>query len=565
MKFVYNLLMIKKTLLMRKDISKINELRRELKNYDLKDFLCNISALLLIPENQSKSVIFQCMISTALSINQNEFNRNNKMSIEKFKSIVTEFSDLNRKKLIDPPEFPFVLPIIYYENYHLFMGSNSLSPLYVNTILKVVSVHKDKIDKEIYFKLNKIISGLLKISEDIYRKLNLNLEKLKSYDKDLEIFIPSSNTLNRYKDFIMYSNKEIYNLFNEFIDELVCDFGDVKVQDISNFDYQLFYLRPFLKTEENIFVLDITTFISLIMNKIFSYVTQYSTFDFFEEYNKYLKFSLIRNFHRLGNYKIDATHYNIQLVNNKNVGEELYSSGNDGVIINILLFDTGEGYGEIKNYISKINRQYIYRRIQYIINMLVKNGIKNEKIVIIITPFTIGRNVLYSLNNCNLKNILKLTQYEIDAISINESEDNLFFFRYLTARKKMLLYEKSFFSELNLIALYVDHDYSFYFNDNVDIKNVYLTIIGKYSADYIKKAYITEGFHLVKYITDKSFIEVIKLDKNVYFAPGLFLDKQINKVFEFNNFVLWFFSEQNIDLQQYNLCNIANCIFECII
>lgn len=541
--------------LMKHDSDKIKKLREELKNYDLVDFLCNISALMLIPENQSKSVIFQCMISTALSINKNEFNSNNKMSIGKFKTIVSAFSNLDRKEIIDPPEFPFVLPIIYYGNYHVFMGANSLSPIYVNAILKVFSAYKDKIDSKVYFELNKTIKGLLKISEYIWKRLNLNFEELKSYNKDIDIVIPSSNTLNKYKEIVNYSNDEIYNLFGEFIDELNCHFGDVKMEDIMNFDYQLFYSRPFLMNQECTIILDVTTFISLIMDKILSFTSQDSSFNLCEEYNKYLRFSLIKSFNRLGNCKIDASYFNIELINNKNVGEILYSNGNDGIIINILLFDTGEKYKEIKNYKNKVNRYYIYNRISYITEMLVKNNIKKEKIIVIVTPSTIGRNMFYSLDKCNMNNILILTQYEIDAISINEEDETLFFHRYITARKKLVHYEKNLFSELNFIALYVQENYSFYFNDTIDIKDAYLSIIGEYSADYIQKAYIKEDFHLTKFISNNSLIEVIKLNTNIYFAPGLFFDKQLNKVLECNNFTLWVMTEKNSNPNQYDLYN----------
>ena len=124
-----------------------------------------------------------------------------------------------------------------------------------------------------------------------------------------------------------------------------------------NFDYQLFYSRPFLMNQECTIILDVTTFISLIMDKILSFTSQDSSFNLCEEYNKYLRFSLIKSFNRLGNCKIDASYFNIELINNKNVGEILYSNGNDGIIINILLFDTGEKYKEIKTFLKRDDSQ----------------------------------------------------------------------------------------------------------------------------------------------------------------------------------------------------------------
>ena len=73
------------------DWTKITQLREELKVYNMYDFLNNISSLMLLPENQSKSVIFQLMISTALSIPENECNLNSKMSIGKLKYFIKSF------------------------------------------------------------------------------------------------------------------------------------------------------------------------------------------------------------------------------------------------------------------------------------------------------------------------------------------------------------------------------------------------------------------------------------------------------------------------------------------
>ena len=68
------------------------------------------------------------------------------------------------------------------------------------------------------------------------------------------------------------------------------------------------------------------------------------------------------------------------------------------------------------------------------------------------------------------------------------------------------------FTELNTVALYIERGYSFYIDDNYDIKNSLLCIEGEYSSDYILKSYIKEGNHLAKYMNDYSFIEVIRLN-----------------------------------------------------
>ena len=90
------------------------------------------------------------MISTALSIPNEAINFNCKMSSGKFKYFVSEFSKLNRREMIDPPEFPFALPVIYYGNYHLFMGASTLAPHYLDHMLKILGVHKEDFSNEDY-------------------------------------------------------------------------------------------------------------------------------------------------------------------------------------------------------------------------------------------------------------------------------------------------------------------------------------------------------------------------------------------------------------------------------
>ncbi len=84
----YNMMRMNEEIMERKDEEEIHKLRNDLKNYNMLDFLKKVSALMLFPINQSKSVIFQCMISTALSIPKDEINNSNNMSIGKFRKIV---------------------------------------------------------------------------------------------------------------------------------------------------------------------------------------------------------------------------------------------------------------------------------------------------------------------------------------------------------------------------------------------------------------------------------------------------------------------------------------------
>ena len=528
------------------DMKEITMIRKELSNYNMVDFLEKVSALMLIPENQSKSVIFQTIISTALSLEENQFNNKNIMSYGKFKNFINKFSKLKRRLMIDPPEFPFVLPIIYYDNYHIFMGANSLSPIYVNQMLKLLSIYADKLDEKEFKELNHLIKGLLIISERIFNKLDINFEKLKAFNKDNELKVLPSNIICKYTGLIKFSIKELIELLGKKYTDLVINFGSVSVGEIIDFDNQKFYKKPFLIYDESVVLLDVTTFITLIMELIINQFIKCDSINIFDEYNKLTLINLNEDYFRMGCHELNPEPFNIILEKNKNVNESLYLCGNDIVFYNLVLFDNGQNYENDKNYYFDINRNYIAKRIKYISSQLKKEDITDAKIVTIITPTTLGRNMYYMLGIKKSYNLLTLCQYEINAIAINEQDNEMFLYRYIRARNRLKHYYKNSFSELNIVALYSEHDNSFYINDEFDTKETPMFLIGEYSSDYILKSYIKESFHLAKYKNGFSLIEVMKQDDNIYFAPGLFFNKQLNNLIECNSFYIWIFSEENI-------------------
>lgn len=129
----------------------------------------------------------------------------------------------------------------------------------------------------------------------------------------------------------------------------------------------------------------------------------------------------------------------------------------------------------------------------------------------------------------------------------------MFLYRYIKVRNKLEHYYKNLFSELNIIALYSGHDNSFYLNDELDTKETLMLLIGEYSSDYILKSYIKESFHLALYKNNFSLIEVMRYDDNIFFAPGLFFNKQLNNLIECNNFYVWIFSDENISPKLYSV------------
>ncbi len=536
------------------DEEKTKKLREELKNYNMFDFLSRISSLIIIPENQSKSVIFQLIISTALSLKTNEFNPENIISNNKFKYFINEFSNLNRKKLIDPPDFPFVLPVIYYENYNLFMGTNTIAPYYLNYMLKILSVHKNDFESDAYNKINKIVNGLLNVSEFIFESLNINFNDLKSFSKDIDMKLCSSNIMKDNQKIVTFDEEEMTSLFGKYYEELVIEFGEINISKINDFDNQKYYHRPFIKYENKYILADSTIIIRLIMDILVKFFLS-SKINFLKEYNYIILKNLQKDFSCMGFQLLSHKQYGLEFQNNEFVEESLYMCGNDIYFYNIVLFDDGNDYETNKEYKCKIKKNYISQQIKKVKNKLRKRGIEENKIIVIVTPTTIGRDMLYAITLKSNKSLLILSPYEITTIRINEAKEDMFLYKYITARNRLKYYEKSLFVELNLIALFSKRDKSFYLGDDQDSKESILFFIGEYTSDYILESYNKRGYHIADF-SETTLLEVMKKDDGISFSPGLLYKQQINNLIEVNKFNIWVLSEENINNSLYYITNL---------
>lgn len=540
--------------IIKSDMVKIKKLREELKRYNMLDFLSQISSLILIPENQSKSVIFQSIISTALSLSVEEFKFENIISRNKLEYFVREFSNLNRKINIDPPEFPFALPVIYYENYHLFMGANTLDPHCLDHVLKILSVHKKDFPHDDYNKIDTIVKGLLNVSEFIFNSLEIKFDNLKSYSKDIDLKLCASYSLKTRKKLLTFTEEQMMALFGKYYKEIVIEFGEINIDEIDDFNNQKFYHRPFVKCGDKYVLVDCTTIIRLLMNMIIKFFI-YFKIDIFKEYNLLILQDLHRNFIRMGFKRLDNKQFALEFENNNVVDESIYMCGNDIVFYNIVLFDDGKYYETNKEYKYEINNTYIINQIEKVKRQLMKYGFNKDKIVIIITPTTTGRNIEHTISLSSNKNLLVLSPYELAVICINESEENMFLYKYIVARNRLKYYKKNLFTELNFVALFSERDKSFYFGDECDSKNTPLFFIGEYSSDYILKSYIKNGYHLARF-NNTSLLEVVKREDGISFAPGLFYKHQLNNLLEFNKFNIWILSEENISNDSYYIINL---------
>lgn len=377
-----------------------------------------------------------------------------------------------------------------------------------------------------------------------------------SYDDD--IIFPNSNEFRFLKEILVQSvNEYLYlKLDDESFNSLFFEHCDSIYSDYLDFDNKYYYFHPLLKiSNDRFFPLDITIFPLLLINKICSIILDDKKAQIFvSDYINILKRELAEYYHMMGYYKINASKHGIQLLDNINYTEQIFSNGNNDIIISINPIDNGEDYSRdkiVSTFKMKIDDQFIHEHLKEVVSKLNDIGTSNDKIMIIVTPFSMGRNFIFNVPNVDVET-LSLHKYELRAISINESNQNMFLKRYLIAKNKIQVIP-SLFSELNLIGMYTEKDYSFYFDDNIDMKETYLHYYGEYSSSYIEKADIKENKHLVSSYNKNYNCEVIKTDDDIYIINNHFVDKCLKICVEKENNLIWIITDIIDDINSLGL------------
>lgn len=543
-----------------KDLDEIEYLKGIIKQYDTFDFLAGISALMLIPENQSKTVIFNCIICATLSVSLDQANNRNRMGISKFREIVSSFEKLSINEYTDPAEFPFVQRLIFYKNYNIFMGISEVSTDDIQGIFYVLSQEYQKLSRITMAKINTDIMVMLELTTEISKNINYSSV---DYPYDSNIKIPNKSELERLKQLIVvspsYLDKYCYN--EEEYKSLFCNLNNCKETDYLSFNNQYYYLHPFLRSKDDKYlILDITLFPNLLMKKIISHIiNDCNGQNLINTYGNNMWQNLQKYFLELGNFIIDEQSVGLNLIVSDRYKERILSLGNDGIIINIGLFDNGTNYNSkellssynIDDLCSKMNN-----RLNYIVSNLITRGIKIDNIYLVVSAVLLGRSMGPIAIYQNKIKAIVLQNYELRALSINEKNSNMFLKRYIIAKSRLVDPYFSFFSELNLIALYALNDYSFYVGDEFDTKQAYLDYVGEYSKEYILSADTKTNIHLVSSYNQKYNIVVTKDYNNIYYIDKIDFNKS-EICIETGNILIWLVADWHNNMKIRTMVNVV--------
>ncbi|ASN03852.1 hypothetical protein [Virgibacillus necropolis] len=542
------------------DIKAMQSILNEIKKYNVYDFVARVSALNLLPENQNKSILFDALITSILTIKRTEYTSTNKMSNGKFRKIINQIDNMNLKMGQDPAENVFVENVMFYGNYLIFPGINYLPGYCLQMIIETLFLRTNNFDMQFLKTVSQLIQLVLSLSNRVATELDYNLASVKKIE-EVNIAIPEKKKLEHIAGLVTVDNDYIKCLVGDdlIMEEMYSDFGQEDIETALKVEEQKFFVKPFLKGDNNeTIILNISVLSSFVFHKIILLADKYGyKEELIDAYNASVWKDCRRSLEVLGHKKIKEKEWGINLLKRNNYKEALLNVCNNQIMLVTCICDDGKDYSKetiFDMYPSDQFSELLERRISYFHKKLSEQKVKNEDIFHIIIFNSYGRGINASFNKKLFYHPLALNPYELKCISINEKPDEAFLPRYIRAKNSLRSGPSELLSELNNIEIYVHNHYSFYINDDFNPKKNTLFVAPGDSVDYIIRAVKKENKHLVESYKDSFFSEVVLNDKaRKIYADTIFDVPRASLLVEFSNVNIWVYSPQMKEFEELNL------------
>ncbi|QTH40277.1 hypothetical protein J4772_22090 [Cohnella sp. LGH] len=543
-----------------KDFKLMQSILNEVKKYDIFDFIARVSALNLVPENQNKSILFDALIASLLSIKRAEYTSFNKMSNGKFRRVISQVESMDLKLGLDPSENAFIENVMFYNNYFVFPGINYKPGYCLQMMIKTLFLQANSFETDFIKTAAKLTRLVLTISDLAATQLGYKLENLCRLEHG-NIVVPDSEKLKRMSELCFVDDDYIRHIVEDdsMVEELYSKFGQGDLETALNTDHHHFFKMPFIKTEDGrSIIINISILSSFVFHKIIWLADKYGCRqELIDAYNASAWRDCRRSLSMLGHKKIQEKNWGINLLECNHYKEILLNVCNNQIMIMTFICDDGKDYSNdlmFSMYPSDHSNEILNERIQYLHDKLSLQNINYEDIFHVIIINSFGRAMLVGMNSSYYYKPLSLNPHDLKCIAINERSNDIFLPRYIRARNKLKSGIPNLFSELNSIEVYVDNQYSFYLNDEFNPKNSMLYIGGGDSIDYILRAVNKEKRHLVESYEKGYFVEVVLNDeKRGIFTEATSEVHRASMLVEFPHVCIWIFSPEVNEFESINI------------
>lgn len=524
--------------LQEEDNKKIKEIVLKLKEYDIFDFISKVAALNLIPCNQNKCIILDALINGVLSEDNNFFDGSNKISIKKLKDAVNEGMQLNQAVNIDPADMPFVQQIQFFGNYFIMSGINTDVGYNLQSFINVLFKKSNKFNEEFLDKCNRMTALFLTISTDIITDLGFDINSLGHYQKK-EMVFPSSQELNDLSELLIINTA----IIREFIDEssekdLYLYHNNMDSEHIEDYNNYSFYYKPLLKIDDNhAIILNPTMLSTFLINYIIRTAEEYGILDdLIYSYNSEAFLNCKHSLKMLGHSKIQEDCLGIKLINNSNYKELLLNVCNDSLLFVQFFCDDAQNYDCNKMFEHQKPDFFEYeKRKSYIEEKTVNIFGGNLYSLVVLNTF--GRGIEIPMIESERTKQIMLSPFDLMCVSINEFEHANFIPRYINSKRDTQL-SLSHFSDIYNIAIYTKNNYSFYLDDDVDVRTALVYLGFDDAIDYKNKALQKEDRQLITYKNSNLLKEIIinNADRRIYSTVA---SRRIELLIRFSNIDIW--------------------------
>lgn len=489
----------------------VDPILKEIKEYNIFDFLNRVSALNLIPCNQNKCIVLDFLIDAILSSKLDTYNGTYVMSSSKFKKVIDLVMLLNIASGIDPIDMPFIQNVRFYGNKWVFNGVTPSCAYNFQNIIDVLVFKKAEFNDAFILKCNVIIDFVLTISTRIAEKCGYSLDTLMHFEEK-KIHYPASQRMQQIAEALIFNEDE----FDDFIlENICCNLNAYESIGLGSTNYS-FYYTPFVKTNDgHLLLLNPTLLVPFAINKILVWAQESGDFDkFISKYNEKLFYETKRSLKRLGHYELNAVDIGYVLKNTSSYKEALFSASSDGILFVRFFCDNGQKY-ENKNLLilnTDLETPSLGNRLQKLLEC--DKILDKSKIYVINILGGFGRGVTFSFRENDTTYNICFSPFELACIAINEENHPNFIVYYLKSRCKLPIIELPFAVELSYLTSYVENGYSFYINDDLDMRTTTLLPNFGDTVDYLNNALKKEDRHLVDFPESEYYKEVILADAN---------------------------------------------------
>lgn len=538
---------------------KFLELIEESKKYDVFNLISRVSALNLLHQNQSKSLLLDTYLDGLLHQSLDCFDSKYKISQGKFRRIINGISNTSLKHTIDPPENMFAQNVMFYGNYRVLNGIDQTPAYNLQQMISSLFVGVNSYPKEFLDDIYILIYTILHISEDIVCSIK-DIDNNHEEDERKDIIIPSSEVLNHYSELVVLDGDTFrkYFHYNKYLLDLVTiEFG---VEFESDSDNKSFYTCPFLYNEEldQYILLNAGLLPTALVYWILTIAKKYGIYEVvMENYNQHIFNECKHYLSNLGHKKILESQMDIELFSCVGYKEYIASVHNNQLMIVMYVYDYGKDYtaSTLHSKGFTVDNETISDRLSYLLSKIEEFGIKKDDVFVTVITNSIGRSLSFGFNiNAYSYSPLSVNPFELMCISINEKNTTMFIPRYLMAKSKLNTIDTGLVSELNSIELYREN-HSFYMSDVISAGEVTTIFTLGDSIDYIIRAIKKEDKRCVEGTNNNTFAEVVLEDdiRQIYIEPNCVYRHEICYYLMFDCFNLWIKAKDIKDGKQLNL------------